>query len=126
MKKVFLSVAAGTTLLLTGAAFAASDSASGEAMAKCPPPAKPEIPNGRTATEEQMLAAQKAVKTYQAENGKYTSCLASLEQSWGDAATEEQKAVIVIFHNRAIDEETGVADLFNQAVRAFKGKNQGS
>jgi hypothetical protein len=122
MKKVLISVAAGC-LLLSGAALAATDSASGEAMAKCPPPAKPDIPNGRNATEEQMLAAQKAVKTYQTENGKHTACLASLEQSWGDAATEEQKAVIVIFHNRAIDEETSVADLFNQAVRAFKGKN---
>ena len=32
---------------------------------------------------------------------------------------------IVIFHNRAIDDETGVADLFNQSVRAFKGKSGG-
>jgi hypothetical protein len=94
-------------------------------MAKCPPPAKPEIPNGRNATEEQMLAAQKAVKAYQAANSKYTGCLASLEQSWGDEASEEQKAVIVIFHNRAIDEETSIADLFNQSVRAFKGKSGG-
>jgi hypothetical protein len=124
MKKVLISLAAGC-LLLSGAALAADDSASGEAMAKCPRPAKPEIPNGRNATEEQMLAAQKAVKAYQAENSKYTSCLASLEQSWGDDATEEQKAVIVIFHNRAIDEETGVADLFNQSIRAFKGKSGG-
>jgi hypothetical protein len=121
---MFLSLAAGA-LLLHGAALAQTDSASGEAMAKCPPPTKPDIPNGRNATEEQMLAAQKAVKAYQAENSKYTSCLASLEQSWGDEATEEQKAVIVIFHNRAIDEESGVADLFNQSVRAFKGKSGG-
>lgn len=124
MKKVLFSFAAGC-LLLSGAALAADDSASGEAMAKCPPPAKPEIPNGRNASEDQMLAAQKAVKAYQAANSKYTSCLASLEQSWGDDATEEQKAVIVIFHNRAIDDETNVADLFNQSVRAFKGKSGG-
>jgi hypothetical protein len=123
MKKVLFSVVAG--LLLSGAALAADNSASGEAMAKCPPPAKPEIPNGRNATEEQMLAAQKAVKAYQAANSKYTSCLSSLEQSWGDDASEERKAVIVIFHNRAIDEETSIADMFNQSVRAFKGKSGG-
>lgn len=123
MKKVLFSVVAG--LLLSGATLAADNSASGEAMAKCPPPAKPEIPNGRNATEEQMLAAQKAVKAYQTANSKYTSCLSSLEQSWGDDASEERKAVIVIFHNRAIDEETSIADMFNQSVRAFKGKSGG-
>ena len=121
MKKLFLSIAAGT-LLLSGAALAADESASGAAMAKCPPPTRPEIPNGRNASEEQMMAALHAVKTYQTENKKHTDCLANLEQSWGEAATEEQKAVIVIFHNRAVDEETGIADLFNQSVRAFKGK----
>ena len=125
MNKTLLSLAAGVLLLHGAAVSAQSESASGEALAKCPPPTKPDIPNGRTASEEQMLAAQKSVKTYQAENGKYTSCLASLEQSWGDNATEEQKAVIVILHNRAIDDETGVADLFNQSVRAFKGKAGG-
>jgi len=119
---MLISFAAGV-LLLSGAALAADDSASGEAMAKCPPPAKPEIPNGRNASEEQMIAAQRGVKAYQTENKKHTDCLANLEQSWGDAATEEQKAIIVIFHNRAVDEESGIADLFNQSVRAFKGKS---
>ena len=119
---MLISLAAGA-LLLSGAAFGAKESASGEAMTKCPSPAKPEIPNGRNATEEQMLAAQLAIKAYQTENGKHTACLASLEQSWGDEATEEQKAVIVIFHNRAVDEESAIAALFNQSVRAFKGKS---
>jgi len=124
MKKgMILSMAAGVLLLSGGAAMAA-DSVSGEAMTKCPPPAKPDIPNGRSATEDQMLAAQQAVKAYQAENSKHTGCLASLEQSWGDEASDERKAVIVIFHNRAVDEEASIADLFNQSVRAFKGKGK--
>ena len=126
MKKGMLVSLAAGALLLSATAFAAGkDSVSGEAMAKCPPPAKPEIPNGRNASEEQMLAAQKAVKAYQAANATHTKCLASLEQSWGDDATEDQRAIIVILHNRAIDEETGIADLFNQSIRAFKGKSGG-
>lgn len=123
MKNAIISSLAACALLFGASAFAQT-SASGEALAKCPPPAKPDIPNGRTASEEEMLAAQRSIKEYQTALGGYRSCLAGLEQSWGESATEEQKAVVVLLHNRAVDEEAGVADLFNQSVRAFKGKSR--
>lgn len=100
----------------------ATESASGEVMQKCKYPTRPEIPNGRDATEEEMIGAQKMLKDYLAGGDGYLACLDTVNQGWGEAATEEQKAVIVIFHNRMVDEMQATADLFNQSVRAFKGK----
>ncbi|OGT84362.1 MAG: hypothetical protein A3H91_10955 [Gammaproteobacteria bacterium RIFCSPLOWO2_02_FULL_61_13] len=100
----------------------ATESASGEVMQKCKYPTRPDIPNGRDATEEEMIGAQKVLKDYLAGGDGYLACLDQVSQGWGETATEEQKAVIVIFHNRMVDEMQSTADLFNQSVRAFKGK----
>ena len=100
----------------------AAESASGEVMQKCKYPTRPEIPNGRNATEDEMIGAQKSLKDYLASGDGYLACLDQVSQGWGETATEEQKAVIVIFHNRMVDEMQATADLFNQSVRAFKGK----
>lgn len=91
-------------------------------MRHCVFPSKPQIPNGRTASEEEMIAAQKKIKAYMNGGSGYIDCLKKLESSWGEDVTDEQRQVIVIFHNKVVDDMEGVADLFNQAVRAFKGR----
>lgn len=100
----------------------AEESASGEVSGKCKYPRQPEIPNGRTATEEELVAAQQAMKAYLAEGDEYIGCITKVEQSWGEEASEEQKAIIVLFNNKVVDDMQAVADLFNAAVRAYKGK----
>jgi len=122
MNRHVLLQAAAVALLFCGAAAAEPESVSGEVMKQCQPPAKPEVPNGRTATEEEMLAASKAVKDYLSASESYISCLHKVETSWGEEETEEQRAVIVIFHNRQVEEMHATGDLFNQAVRAYKGR----
>jgi hypothetical protein len=99
-----------------------TESASGEVMQKCKYPSRPDIPNGRNATEDEMVGAQKLLKEYLASGDGYLACLDQVSEGWGEKATEEQKAVIIIFHNRMVDEMQATADLFNQSVRAFKGK----
>jgi hypothetical protein len=120
-------IAAGTFVICSlfwavASADEAAESASGEVTQKCKYPTRPEIPNGRTATEEEMMSSQKSMKDYLAQGDGYLACLDQVNAGWGETATEEQKAVIVIFHNRMVDEMQTTADLFNQAVRAFKGK----
>ncbi len=124
MKPVLFHLMFLVAVLFSFAATAqeAVDSASGEVMQKCKYPTRPEIPNGRDATEEEMVGAQKSLKDYLAGGDGYLACLDSVSQGWGEMATEEQKAVVVIFHNRMVDEMQATADLFNQSVRAFKGK----
>lgn len=111
-----------TVIPVSAAAQEAAESASGEVMQRCKYPTRPEIPNGRTATEDEMIGSQKSLKDYLAGGDGYLACLDQVSQGWGETATEEQKAVIVIFHNRMVDEMQATADLFNQSVRAFKGK----
>ena len=100
----------------------AEESASGEVSGKCKYPRQPEIPNGRTSTEEELVAAQQAMKAYLAEGDEYILCIGKVEASWGDDANDEQKAIIVLFNNKVVDDMQAVADLFNAAVRAYKGK----
>lgn len=123
MKRYISLCLALSCLLVSCFAFAEAESVSGEVMAKCKLPPKPVVPNGRTANKEEMLNAQKALKAYLAQGDEYIACLKGLEAGWGETISEEQKAVVVIFNNRSVDEMQSVADLFNQAVRAYKGKN---
>jgi len=123
MKRYLLSALILPGLIFCTGAAAQTESASGELADTCGTgPAKPQIPNGRTATEEEMLAAQRQLKSFLAEGDDYLGCLDEVEQGWGDGVTDEQRAVVLIFHNRMVDEMQATADLFNQAVRAFKGK----
>ncbi|MGH8246242.1 MAG: hypothetical protein ACREUU_07395 [Gammaproteobacteria bacterium] len=123
MKRQHLSALVLPALMFCAAAAGAEEgSVSGELAAKCAAPGRPEIPNGRTATEEEMLSAQKALKSYLADGDTYIGCVDALEQSLGEEPTDEQRSVVLIFHNRMVDEMQATADLFNQAVRAFKGK----
>jgi hypothetical protein len=103
----------------------------GPAYADCPYPAAPaKIPDGATATMEEMIAGQKAVKEYDTAINQYVACIDNeLKDSVakaGDKLKPEQKAdmekVEAQKHNAAIDQEQSVADRFNEQVKAFKAR----
>jgi hypothetical protein len=123
MKFTTLLLAIALSFALPIAVNAAGESASGEVTGKCKYPRQPEIPNGRKATEAELIEAQGKMKAYIAEGDAYIACITEVEKSWGAEATDEQKAIIVLFNNKVVDDMQAVADLFNAAVRAYKGKN---
>jgi hypothetical protein len=103
----------------------------GAAHADCPYPTPPDkLPDGATASLEDMLAAQKAVKAYQKSIDEYVACIdKALDESiakGGDKLKPEQKAdmqkVEAQKHNAAIDQEQTVADRFNEQVKVFKAR----
>ena len=106
--------------------------AGGPVYADCTYPTPPEkIPDGNTATLDDMVTAQKAIKEYDRAINAYVACI-KLEHdtavaSGGDKLTDQQKAdmerVEVQKHNAAIDQLQSVADRFNEQVRVFKAKN---
>ena len=107
------------------AAWAEEDtSATTEIMKQCPYPSreKVNIPNGRRATEQEMIDAQGTVKGFVSAGNDYLACLDNLQANWGEGITEEQQAVLVIFHNKMVDEMQSIADLFNAALAAYKGR----
>lgn len=94
-----------------------------------PPPSK--LPDGNTATMQEMLDAKKAVTQYNHDINAYVSCI-KLEHetaitSAGDKITPEQKAEMdkmeVQKNNAAVDQLQSVADRFNEQVRIFKAKS---
>ena len=97
----------------------------GLANAACNYPAEVTIPDGSTATEVDMGAAGKAVKTYMAEMDTYLACLDAEEAALPpEEQTPEKKAVTVKRHNAAVDAMEGMAARYNEQVRAFKAQKR--
>lgn len=113
-------------------AFAATSALSAAAAyADCPYPAAPEkLPDGATATLQDMLAGQKAVADYNKAVNDYVTCIdkevGDKVAAGGDKLKPEQKAdmqrVETQKHNAAIDKLQSVADRFNEQVKVFKAK----
>ena len=121
--KALLALAAATAL------------SAGAAYADCPYPAAPDkIPDGATATMQDMLAGQKAVGEYNKAINDYVACIdKQVEQAIaraGDQIKPEQKADMQRIanqkHNAAIDQLQSVADRFNEQVKVFKAKSADS
>ena len=114
---------------LLAMAFAAATAA--PVYAECPYPQAPtKIPDGATATLQEMVDGQKAVGTYQKEINDYTACIdKELDEQLakgGDKLKPEQKAemqkVEAQKHNAAVDQLQAIADRFNEQVKVFKAK----
>ena len=84
------------------------------------PTGKPEIPEGKTATNEQMMTSQKDVQEYVAKMEVYVACLDQTVDALGDTITDAQRNFHAQKHNAAVDEMQALADQYNAEVRAFK------
>ena len=127
--KVLMAIAAAAAL------------SAGTAQADCSyPPAPDHLPDGNTATLQEMVEAQKTVKEYDKQINAYVACI-QLERNDamgklakpGQTPTAEQKKAMddmerveVQKHNAAIDQLQSVADRFNEQVKVYKAKNDKS
>ena len=105
--------------------------AAGSAHAACIYPRAPEhIPDGKTASFDEMVAAQKAVKQFNEDINAYNACLdmemASLEQSglYDEPRLNELHAMQAKKNNAAVDDVQAVADQFNEKLRIFKARDK--
>ena len=113
--------------------------ASGHAYATCSYPQAPEkLPDGATATMQEMVAAQKQVVQYNADIKAYTDCLKlehdqALAKADNDKLTKEQKEAMkkqldniqTEKNNAAVDAAEAVTARFNEQIRTFKAKQKG-
>ena len=115
--KVFLAMALAT--------------AAASAYADCPYPQAPaKLPDGATATLEEMVAGQKAVGAYQKAINDYNACIdKELDDALakgGDKLRPEDKKkmqqVEAQKHNAAVDQLQTVADRFNEQVKVYKAR----
>jgi|SRR5215469_10842950 len=100
--------------------------------ADCPYPQAPaKLPDGATATLEEMVAGQKTVQAYEKAINEYNACIdKALDDAitkGGDQLKPEQKAdmqrVEAQKHNAAVDQLQSVADRFNEQVKIYKARN---
>ncbi len=110
--------------------------AGGPAYATCSYPQAPDkLPDGATATKEEMLAGQKAVVQYNADIKAYTDCLKlehdqQLAKADADKMSKEDKAALqkqldniqTQKNNAAVDQAEAVTARFNEQIRVFKAK----
>lgn len=112
MRRFAITTAMATLMLCAGA------------WAGCPYPERmAELPDGKTASKEDMLAAQKSVKAYVEEMEAYLRCLEDEIAALGEEATEEHVLIRDKRHNAAVDAMDTVAANFNFAVREYKAAN---
>ena len=105
--------------------------ASGAAQAACIYPRAPDtLPDGSTASYEEMAAAQKAVQQFNDDINAYNACLdlemVTLERSgaYDENRLTELRAMQAKKNNAAVDEVQAVADRFNEQLRIFKARDR--
>jgi hypothetical protein len=114
-------------LALIGLALASASSFAED----CAAPPTPTLPDGATATKEQMLDAQKSIKEYQAANLLYQQCLepkisAAETAAAGDSPGPELVAALQALneqYNAAATKEEELASGFNAEIKKYKAAN---
>jgi hypothetical protein len=97
----------------------------GSAHADCAFPKAPAtIPDGKTASEAEMVAAMTAFKTYNDEVNEFGKCLdqETKDKAAGTAQLMQLKTMQTKKLNAAMDELQAKAKLFNEQVRIFKAR----
>ena len=96
----------------------------------CDYPQRVDMPNGATATKDEMIAGQKGVKNYMATMDSYLVCIEAEEAQavieLGDIDEETSRQREEMFnkkYNAAVEEMNLVAEEFNIQVRAYKARS---
>jgi hypothetical protein len=102
----------------------------------CAYPRAPDaIPDGNTATKDQMIASKNDVTRYNTEMNAYLDCVsrqidaakpkdASKLSKDEKAKVDGQVKILTEKHDAAVDELHAVADRFNVQLKAYKAKQQ--
>jgi len=119
MKKLMISAVSVAMLLMAQGALA------------CDYPTRIDLPDGATASKEDMIAAQKDVKAYVASMDAYLGCIegdeAAAVLSLGDVDEDTKRQRADLFnkkYNAAVEQMNLVAEEFNIQVRAYKDINR--
>lgn len=96
----------------------------------CDYPERANVPDGATASKDEMIAGQRGIKSYIAEMEEYLACIESEEAqamlSLGDEVDEtakrQREELFNKKYNAAVEEMNLVAEEFNVQVRAYKAR----
>jgi hypothetical protein len=103
------------------------------ANAECTYPKAPTgLPDGATATQEDMVTGMKTIKDYNNQVTAYLSCLETemntrIEAAGPDAPPEQVEQIKAIHtkrHNAAVEELESNAARFNEQVKVYKARDK--
>lgn len=97
----------------------------------CDYPTPPKnLPDGNTATKDEMLAGVKMISAYQESMSTYLDCIEADEIVSGqqladddDDGKEQRKELFDKRYNAAVEDQTMAVEQFNAEIRAFKNSN---
>ncbi len=115
------------SLALAGMALAGTAALAGD----CAAPGVPEMPDGGTATYEQMLEAMDSARAFQKANAAYMDCLRpglveATRAARAEGATQVQKAAALARnadYEAAVSAEEELVAAFNAELRAYGAAN---
>ena len=82
------------------------------------------VPDGESATMEELVAVQSEVQAYMAAMEEYIACIdAELEAAGGEDSQELFQSLMVQRHNQGVEEMEVIAEAFNEQVRAYREAN---
>lgn len=111
--------------MLLGAIALAGQAQAGELdLSACSIPTAPTVPDGSTASEQEVVAAIAAFKTFQADNQATRDCLDQAKAAAGELSAE-QDASYTDAYNGTVDAEQAAGDSLNAVIRAYKANNPG-
>ncbi|HEX6999869.1 MAG TPA: peptidylprolyl isomerase [Gammaproteobacteria bacterium] len=97
-----------------------SDAAAASLGSECEKPEEPVIPDGETATLDEMMAGQTAMREFVSGSENYLDCLAKIIDDEEQAA--ERRNAAIGEHNRTVSAMEALAESYNTEVRAFKAR----
>lgn len=96
----------------------------------CDYPDRVLVPNGNSATKEEMIEGQRGVKKYVSDMQAYLDCIVAEEKKAREAITDlqpeaeqEREDLLNKKYNAAVDEMERLAAQFNAEVQAYKAKD---
>jgi hypothetical protein len=105
--------------------------AASTALQGCPRATAPAVPNGTTASREEMAAATAAFKSFDGATNSYLQCVdasvARIASQYARVASQDELRSLSEFgtvaHNTAIDQEKAAVDQFNAQIRTYKAQH---
>jgi len=107
-------------ILLTALSAMALSFSAHAADRECEYDKAPSLPDGSSASYEEMVEAQGEVQEYIKQSEFFIGCLKQKETQLGEDITEEQKAKIVSAYNHVVDEMKATSEQYNAQIKAFK------
>lgn len=91
---------------------------------ECDRPEPPVVPDGATATQDELATAGSEVRAFVAASQDYLACLEAKEADYGEDITPVQQALVNAVYNAGVEAMETAAGAYNEAVRAYRAQDE--